>query len=189
MPYSASTATPILASSLVSVGNIGTGVGKFAAGVAYGIDGWIHTINVQTVDTGTLGAGTGIIPLLIPNPLLLTGITVGFTGQGIMGLLAPLTITGLTNGIVTSLAAALVKTTHPSVGVGTAVVRFSAGSSTQAMIQGFQSQGMNTSVSVKVAKAIAQGLDSALAALVLISPIVGASSPTGASGVGSGTIL
>lgn len=189
MPYSPTFAIPVINTSLASVGNIGQGATKFASGVAFGIENWIHTIKVTTVDTGTLGAGVGAIPLIIPNPVLFTSLSIQFIAQGIIGVMAPLTVTGLTNGIVTALATAIVSSTHPSVGTGSAVVRFSPGPSTQGMIQGFQSQQMNTPASIKMATAIAQALDIVFASLVLVSPIVGPSSPTGSSGVGSGSIL
>ncbi len=189
MPFTPTAATGILFGSIISAGNIGTGVMKLATGVAFGTDAWLHTVNVTTIDTGTVGAGVGVIPFLVPQPLLLGTLTAGFADQNILGISAPLLILGLANGLSLALATGLITTTHPSVGTGTGVVTFSAGPATQAMIAGFNAQGMNTPVSQKLAIAISQGLNSALSSFVTVTPIAGASGPVASSGTGSGTII
>lgn len=189
MPFLPSIAAPILLTNLISVGDVGQGAGTLAMGIAVGVSEWLPTVQVTTADTGTIGAGIGEIPLLVPTPLLLPNMTVGFAAQEIIGVMAPPTILGITNGLVLAFASALVSTTHPSVGTGSAVVKFSSPPSAQAMIAGFASQGMNTPVAAKLATAISQALDTTFAALILVSPIVGPAGPTASVGVGSGNIV
>lgn len=184
-------ATGFLAPNLISVAHIGTGMPKLAMGVAVGVCNFLTLqAKVVTVDTGVLGVGTSIMPLLVPPPLLQGGLYSGFSSMGILGLMSPLTITGLTNGLVSGWAAlAILQTNHPGIGVGAGVARITGPTAVPSMIAGFSSMGMVGGASAKMATAIGIALDITFASFFQPIPIVGTPSPIGGAGVGFGTVL
>ena len=184
-------ATGFIAPNLLATGNIGTGMPKFAMGVAIGVCQFLTVqAKVATVDAGTLGVGTSIMPLIVPTPLLQGALFSGFSSMGILGPMAPLLITGLTNGLVTGwLALALLQTNHPGIGTGSGLARIVGPTAVPAMIGGFASMGMVGDGPVKTATAIGIGLDITFSSFVEPIPIVGSASPVGGAGVGFGTVI
>lgn len=185
-------ASGFLAPNLLATGNLGTAVPMFCLGIAIGVCQYLTVQSrVMTVDVGTLGVGTGLIPLLMPTPLLLTSLTQGFASAGLMGTMAPKALLGITNGLVTGWATlALLQTNHPTVGVGTGVARIVAPTAVPAMISGFAAAGMTGDGPARMARAIGTGLDMTFASFIQPGiPIVGGASPVGSSGVGLGTVL
>jgi hypothetical protein len=178
--------------NLISTGNLGTGVPKFALGLSMGVCQFLTIESkVTTVDAGTLGVGTGIIPLIVPNPLVQSSLVTGFVSVGILGTLAPLFIQGLTTGLCTGwLALALLQTNHPTVGVGAGVARITGPTAVPAMLAGFSAVGMTGIGPTKMAQAIGTALDMVFASFVQPGiPIVGTPSIVGSSGVGFGTVI
>jgi hypothetical protein len=186
-----SLAAGFLTPNLAASGNVGPGVPKFSLGVAIGVCQYFGIYaKVTTVDTGLLGAGTSIIPLIVPNPLLQGSLLSGFASMGILGPMAPLLITGLTNGLVTGwLALALIQTNHPGIGTGAGVARIVGASAVPAMIAGLSSVGMVGEGPIKTATAIGKGLDTTFAGFVQPVPIVGAASIIGGAGIGFGSVV
>jgi len=184
-------ATGFIAPNLLSVGNIGIGVPKLSMGIAIGICQYLTALTkVVTVDTGTLGVGIGIMPLIIPNPLLQSALFGGFSSMNILGIMAPLHITGLTNGLVTGLLAlALLQTNHPTIGVGIGVAKIIAPSAIPPMIAGFASVGMIGDGPTKMATAIGIGLDTTFASFIQPIAIIGSGSPVGGAGAGFGMVF
>jgi hypothetical protein len=184
-------AAGFLAPNLISTGNIGIGVPKFSLGVAIGVCQYLTVQSkVLTVDTGTLGAGTSIFPLIVPFPLLQGYMAAAFAQAGLMGFLAPPFILGLSNGLTTGwLALALLQTNHPGIGVGAGVARIIGPPAASAMMMGFASVGMVGNGPIKMARAIGSALDMTFATWFLPVPIVGAGSPVGGAGVGFGTVI
>lgn len=184
-------ATGFIAPNLLATGNIGAGMPKFAMGVAIGVCQFLTSqAKVVTVDVGTLGVGTSIMPLIVPNPLLQGALFAGFASMGILGPMAPLVITGLTNGLVTGwVVLALLQTNHPLIGTGAGVARIVAPTAVPAMIGGFTSMGMLGDGPIKTATAIGIALDITFTTFVEPIPIVGPPSPVGGSGVGFGTVI
>lgn len=181
-----------VAPNLISTGNIGIGVPKFSLGVAIGVCQFLTLQSkVTTVDAGTLGVGTSIIPLIVPFPLVLTSLTTGFASQGILGPLAPPFLQGLATGLTTGwLSLALLQTNHPSVGVGAGVARIVAPTAVPAMTQGFSAVGMVGDGPAKTARAIGSALDMIFASFIQPGiPIVGSPSIVGGAGVGFGSVL
>jgi hypothetical protein len=184
-------ATGFLTPNFLSVGNIGTGVPRLAMGIAIGVCQYLTVqAKVQSQDTGTLGVGTTIFPLLVPPPLLQAALLQGFAAMGIMGIMAPLTITGLANGLTSGWGStALLSIQHPSVGTGAGVARIVAPSAAQAMIQGFAAMAMTGEGPTKMARAIGVGLDVCFASFFTAVPIVGSASTSGGVGVGLGSVI
>lgn len=185
-------AAGFLTPNMVSMGNVGTGVPKLALGIAIGVCQFLTAQStVMTVDVGTLGVGTSIIPLIVPSPLVLSSLTSAFASVGILGIMAPKLLSGLATGLTTGwLSLALLQTNHPSVGVGTGVARVVGPSAVPAMIAGFSTAGMVGDGPTKIARAIGIGLDMVFASFVQLGvPIVGVPAPTGSSGVGFGTVI
>jgi len=184
-------AAAFLAPNLLSTGNIGMGMPKFAMGVAVGVCQYLTVqAKVVTVDAGVLGVGTSIMPLLVLPPLLQGGLYAGFSSMGILGPMAPLLITGLTNGLITGWTAlALLQTNHPGIGVGAGVARIVGPTAVPAMIAGFASMGMIGDGPIKTATAIGIGLDITFAGFFEPVPIVGTGSPVGGAGVGFGSVI
>jgi len=183
-------AVGFLTPNLFSVAHIGIGTPKLALGIAMGVCQFLTSqAKAITVDVGTFGVGTSIMPLVVPPPLLQGGLYTGFSSMGIIGVFSPLTITGVTNGLVTGLTAlALLQTNHPSVGVGSGIARIVGPSAVPAMLQGFSSMGMTGVGSIKLATAIGMALDITFAGFTLPIPIVGPASPVAGAGSGFGKI-
>jgi len=180
----------MLVPNMTVTGNIGSGVSKFAGGVAAGLAVWVPKIVVQTIDSGSLGVGSGgPMPLLVPPPLLYANLLIGSASFGILGPMDPLLELGLANGLTASFVQMLVKTTHPGVGAGSAIARFQAPPCIPDMIAGFASVQMVGDGPVKKASAVGMALDITFASLVMPVPIVGAPSPSGGAGVGFGQII
>lgn len=189
MPVTAPGSTAVLVPNLVSTGNVGTGMPRFAQGVAAGLSLWVTTVRVTTTDVGSAGVGVGAVPLVVPQPVLYGFLAESYATTGQFGPVAPLFLLGLANGLAAALVLGIVQTTHPSVGSGAAVAKFPAPSAIPPMVQGFASAGMVGGGPVKQATAIGLALDKTFSALTLPVPIVGSGSPVGASGVGSGGII
>ncbi len=168
---------------------VGVGMPKLATGVAAGVMLWVPQVQVVTVDVGTLGVGVGTTPCLILQPLLLVGISAGFAAQGLVGPMSPLTILALANGLALAFPQGLIVTAHPTVGIGAGVCSFKGPSAVPSMIEGFATVDMTSGGAVKMATAIGMGLDTAFAASLIPTPIVGPPAPAPGGGTGTGKIL
>jgi hypothetical protein len=189
MPYYPPVTSPVIATNLVATGMLGLGVPKYAQGVANGVAMWLPTIAVATTDAGSLGTGVGVLPFALPQPLLLTSLTESFQSLGMFGVMAPLKILGLANGLAATLPSAVVQTTHPSVGTGTGLASFTSPPPMPMIQAGFAQAGLVGGTIPRVALAIGLGLQKAMIAFRVPVPIVGSASPSGSSGVGSGKIV
>jgi len=176
--------------NLIATANLGTGVPQLASGVANGVVQWTPQIVVATIDAGSLGVGSGgPVPVVIPPPAMLGAMTGGFASFGLLGIMAPLLIAGLSNGLVLAYLQALVKTTHPGIGVGSGVAKFIAPPAGPIFIAGFKAAGMKGQSTDQLALAIGQALDIVFASLLIPIPIVGSASPAGGAGAGVGNII
>jgi hypothetical protein len=190
MPLTPVGLTAVLLPTLISSGMVGPSIPQYALGVSNGVTAFLQSATVQTTDVGTLGSGVGLIPLIVPQPLLLTNILQGMQAAGTFGPMAPMMALGLANGLAAGLLQGLITTTHPGIGVGAGVARIvGAGSAIPQMIQGFSSAGMNGPGSSKQATALGIALDSTFATFLIPTPIAGPPSPSGGSGVGFGKIV
>jgi hypothetical protein len=179
-----------LVPNLVVSSMLGVGVPKFAWGLGLGLSTWTPTILIGTTDVGTAGVGKGVpIPIVIPQPLLYGNLLAGMVAQGLVGVSAPAFILGLTNGLVLLYAQALTNTAHMGVGTGAGVATFRPPPAFPSIQAGFAAVGMVGVVDAKFARALSQGLERTFRLLVLPQPIVGPTTPTGASGRGFGSIL
>ena len=189
MPLTPASITGLVTVNLLATGNLGTKVPQLAAGVAAGVMLWNASLKVVTIDAGTLGVGVGLLPCVIPQPLLLASFLGGLAATGNVGVMMPLLALGLANGLALSFATGVITTTHPTVGTGTGVARFNGGSAVPGMIGGFASVGMVGPGPTKIATGIGVGLDTAFAAFTVPIPIVGPPSPAASGGTGFGTIV
>lgn len=190
MPITPAGVTGIILPNLTAATLIGTGTPQLASGVGSGVSQWTPQIIVQTIDAGSLGVGSGgPLPVVIPPPSMLGAMTAAFASFGLLGVSAPLLITGLSNGLVQAYLQGLIKTTHPGIGVGAATATFRAPPAGPVMITGFKSAGMKGQATEQLALAVGQALDTVFASLVIPVPIVGSASPTGGSGTGVGNII
>lgn len=190
MPISVPQVMGTLIPNLTATAMIGVGVPKFARGLGNGLSRWTPTITISTTDAGTAGAGKGApMPVLIQQPLLYANLVAGMTSQGLIGVLMPAFVLGLSNGLVAVYLQTLTNTAHVGVGVGAGVARFQPPPAFPFIQAGFVSAGMSGVAHVKLARAISRGLETTFKALVQAQPIVGPPTPTGASGRGFGTII
>lgn len=178
-----------IVSNLVATAHLGMGVPKLATGIANGVMTWIPKVRAQSVDVGSLGVGRGVGALVVPSPALIAALTAGFTAQGILGVYAPLTISGLGNGLSLAFAQGQILTTHASVGVGTGVVKLLPPPATMDMISGFASVEMTGEGSRRFATAIGTALTTVFAGLLLPTMIAGTGSTSAGGGTGFGGIL
>jgi hypothetical protein len=190
MPVAIPAIVGVLVLNMRATGSFGDKVPQLATGVATGLQKWIPSIVVQTLDSGSLGVGSGgPMPLVVPQPAIYGALLTGAGASGVLGIMAPLMFLGLANGLVLAFAQMLIKTTHPGIGAGTGAARFIGGSAVPLMIEGFSTAGMVGEGTVKIAKAVGIGLDITFQALAIPVPIVGSASPAGGSGAGAGTII
>jgi len=189
MPLVAPAFTVVITTGLVSCGMLGSAVPQMASGIASGICLWAQQQTVSTVDAGVLGVGSGQLPFLIPQPLLLVNLLGSYGSTGIFGPMAPLEATGLANGLSLGLMQGLLKTIHPTVGTGVGVGRVIGPPAFPSLIQGFGSVGITGQGAALKAQAISTALMMTLQALVFPIPIVGSGSPVSSGGVGTGKIV
>lgn len=189
MPLTIPGTVGVVTPNLLSVALIGTDVPKFSLGVANGISQWAARVTISTTDAGSAGVGTGKLPLVVPQPLLLGAMFGGFSSFGLIGVFSPLMVLGLTNGIVAALLQGLISTTNPGVGVGVGKAKFKGPPAGASMALGFKSAGFVGDSTERMALAIGQALDTTFASLLIPVPIVGAGSPVSTTGVGTGKII
>jgi hypothetical protein len=176
--------------NIAAVSFVGVGTPKLAQALGIGLTTWTPKISVTTVDSGTLGAGKGVpIPIILIPTVLQLNLYAGFTAQGILGLMAPLFITGLTNGFVQVYATALTNTAHVGVGLGAGVATFKPPPAFFDLKTGFDAVGATGDGATKLCRALAQALESTFSTLVLPQPIVGPPSPAPGAGKGFGSIF
>lgn len=190
MPLTPPGIAGVLVPALVGTGMLGSNVPQLALGVGIGVTLWTKALTVATVDGGTLGVGAGILPCVIPPPLLIGGMLTGFPSAAISGVSSPLLATGLGVGLATAFATqGLITTVHPTVGVGTGVCTFPGPSAVPFMIEGLTSAGLTGSNVTQLATGIGMGLDIGFAAFTVPIPIVGTPSPVSSAGTGTGKIV
>lgn len=190
MPISVRGQTIVLVPSVVSVGMIGTDVPRLCRGLANGYTTYLRKIVVKTTDAGTAGAGKGApIPVLIPPPVWIFNLLRGFSQNDLLGIYAPIFITGLSNGLSLATAQAVTNTSHPSVGVGAGVPSIRPPPAFSDIKLGFTKAGMEGPNLVKFSRAIAYGIETSLRTFIVPIPIAGPPSPSGASGRGTGKLI
>jgi hypothetical protein len=189
MPLTPAGVAAIITPNLLSVGMLGVATPKFALGVANGICFWSPTIAVTTIDAGTAGVGVGMLPVIMPQPVLLGNLFSSFGAFGLLGVMAPLKIVGLANGISIAYLQGLIQTLHTSVGTGVGVAKFMPPPAIPQMMAGFASAGIVGQGVVQIASAIGMALMQTFTMLALPIPIVGPPSPAPSAGTGTGSIL
>lgn len=179
-------AIPVMAGALVASGSLGFSVPQLATGAVNGVIDWTKAVQVLAVASGTLGAGVGTAPLIVPPPTLYGPLTSGFATSAILGPLAPLLIAGLANGLSQTLGMGIVVTAHPTVGVGAGVARFLPPPAAPFFINALSGAGMSGVGAVQLGVAIGQALTVVFSALTLPLVVVGPPSivPSGGSGTG-----
>lgn len=169
---------------------VGVGVPKFVQGLGVGLSTWTPTIVVNTTDVGTAGSGKGVpVPVIIPQPTLYANLIGGMVSQGLVGVMSPAFILGLSNGLVLLYAQVLTNTAHVGVGTGSGVATFRPPPAFPQIQAGFASAGMVGEGSVKLARALSRGLEATFKSLAAAQPIVGPSAPSAGSGRGFGNLL
>ncbi len=189
MPITTTGGALILTPALVGVGMIGTATPKLSSTVAQGLSLWADTRKVQTADVGTLGAGVGLLPLLVPAQLFVPLLIGNFVAQGIFGPLAPLYIAGLAPALSAALLPGFIKTNHPAVGLGVATASIKGPPAVALFLQAFEEEGMSGEGPQKLARALGLTFDQVFAPFLIPVPIVGPPSPAPSAGVGFGSIL
>jgi hypothetical protein len=192
MSLNPGTLIPIMQGALASFGIIGIYSPMLATGLANGLSLYATTgIRVVTVDTGTVGSGTGIgTSIILPSPAIATAMSGTFPSHTIAGIYAPTLIGAISLGFMQSFVIALVTTVDPSVGVGVGVVKLvpNPAVSSMSFISGFIAAGIVGIYSSVLAQAVAEGLDIALLSATGVTVIAGPPSPSPSSGIGIGTL-
>lgn len=190
MPVTTAQAISTLVPALAGTSMVGFGVPKFVRGLGIGLSTWTPTIIINSTDVGTAGSGKGApVPITIPQPLLYGNLFTGMSGQGLIGVMRPAFLLGLSQGLVVLYAQCVTSTAHVGVAVGAGVATFRPPPALPFIQAGFAAVGMVGEGGIKMARALSQGLERTFRSLALAQPIVGPASPTGASGRGIGKIL
>lgn len=182
-------AIPIMTGALLGSGLIGSQTPQLSSGVVNGVCKWVKTVTVLAPSSGTLGAGQGLAPLVVPPPTLFGALTQGFAAMEILGPMSPLLINGLANGLSQVFAQATVITTHVAVGVGAGTVKFTPGTPGPILTQGMQEAGMKGDGPVKMGSAIGIALTIVFSALTLPLVVAGSPNIVPGGGVGFGKIV
>jgi len=153
----------------------------------------VSGVTVSTIDAGiTLGPGVGLgFGILLPPPVIIKTLFSSFSSFGIRGIMAPSMVIAIATTFSISYAVANIVTTHPSVGEGSGIVSLipNSGTSIGIFISMFESFGLNGPSAVKLASAIAVGLDQSLSSAKGFVVINGGVVPSPTSGGGSGKIF
>jgi hypothetical protein len=190
MPLDPGSITAVMTSSLIGASIAGIGSAQLATGIANGLSLYASSgLTVISIDTGVLGAGTGVgVGIILPTPVLIGAFTGTFPAGGIAGIMAPALISALSIGFTQAFATAIINTVNPTVGVGAGIVTPVPKSvvSVPAFIAGFASAGMIGISAIPLATAIAQGLDIGLVSGKGVIAIAGSPSiyPSAGSGLG-----
>ena len=189
MPLTPPGLAAALIPALLASGNIGIAVPQLALGTATGVCLFTQSMPVISADVGTLGVGATALPLLVPQPLLLTSLLAGFAASATVGTMAPLLAAGLSVGLNVGFLQGLITMAHPSVGVGTGVAKFIPTGAIPAMIAGFATAGMIGPGAIKTATGIGIAMTLVFGAYTLPVPIVGPPAPAPGAGAGIGKIV
>lgn len=196
MPVNQGTVLPIFQANLLGKGFAGISSPLLATALANATTSyWLTGIEVNTVDKGTAGAGAGagipgftaILPSSSINGLMLSSLE----GSQFFGAKIPELAIALSNSFSSIFFISSAITAHPSVGVGSGTVflKPNPGVSNSVFPASFRGAGLNGDQSIKLAIAIANGLNQAIPSARGEVPIVGPPSPTGSSGKGIGRLI
>lgn len=186
------TLTTLMVGSFNSLGMIGTAVPSTANAISTGLVPYIlASAVVNTVDTGTAGAGVGTGTVTGIFPAGLSAALVGsFSSNGMLGTATPQFTQALGNSIVPFLLTAQVSTINTGVATGTGsgkVTGFEPNSMAGFLIASFAANGLTGTSLPQLANAIAQGVCLYLNASLFASVvIVGAPVVPPVPGVGTG---
>lgn len=189
MPITPPNMTAAIAAGISSSSFTGISVLQLSAGIANGILLWLPFVQVQSIDTGTAGAGATALPLVVPPILLQNALLATYAAAGHLGVFAPLEANGLALGLSNGFAQGLIQMSHPGVGSGTGVTKFLGPIALPYLVEGMNSAGMTGTFTVMKAQAISQALSIVLQALTIPVPIIGPPSPVPANGVGIGKVI
>ncbi len=192
MALSPTVLTPIFFTSLIGSGLIGPGTLQLAEGLASGLSNYCTSgVKVQSIDTGTLGVGSGVgVGVIMPLPTILVAMQGTFIAHGLIGPFAPLKAQGISQAIVQSLLLAQISTTSPSVGVGAGVATFipNPAFSLSSFKDGLEGAGMKGSKVPDLAAAVSEAIDIAFPMSIGIIAIAGSPSIVPSAGSGSGSL-
>jgi len=193
MPLDPISVGGIVRTALLSAGLVGKSSGQLSLGLSNALCMYGKTgMAVSTIDVGTLGVGKGIgVGVLLAQPVLAATLASSLSAGGIIGLSAVQLVSGISTGYSMALAAALINTAHPSVGVGTGKLQIMPNTVVAISIfnTAFKAAGLVGPSSIPLATAIAKGLDMALPSAIGFVAIAGSPNIIPSAGIGSGKLL
>jgi len=176
--------------TLASTGHLGLGMPKLAMAVGLGVSTWAQKAVVNVTAAGAVGVGVaGPLPLLVPQPLLLANIQIGFLSAGLMGFFSPLTVMGLANGLAQALPLGLILASVMGVGSGAGVALIKGPPAQAGFQEAFASFDMTGEGPTKLALALGLAFDQTFAAFIIPIPVVGPVGPAPGAGTGVGKIV
>lgn len=186
----------IMIGQFASAGMLGSSASQLASALSQGIClNILSTAQVQTVDTGTAGAGAGVSKVIGVNPGALIPLMVGqFSSQGLLGPYSANLARAISTAFCTwFLASNQTSTVHSGVGLGVGqgkVIGLSP-SAMGNMIRGMMAaNGLLGTYSPKIASAVGTAIAThVLSVGVVITPIVGPPSIAPSAGSGFGKVL
>jgi hypothetical protein len=192
MSVTPATTLPLFEAGMAGNSLIGSEVTQLATGLANGISIYVQSgLIVESIDAGTLGAGTGIgIGISLPEPTILAAISSFMSGEDILGQMAFPLASAIAFGISASFGIAQVSTINPTVGVGAGKLQLvPVGTGAAIFASAFAGSGLIGTSSPRLSSAVGAGLDSIVAASIGVITIVGSPSNIPSSGLGIGRIL
>lgn len=184
---------PVFQSTLAGSGILGISSPQMALALTNSFVAYVNIVAVASFDLGTVGVGVGNgISIYLPNTVLVASLTSSFASATIVGPSSPQLIAAISEGVSLSLLQANIITANPSIGTGTGFIKVIPNSllSIPAFISGFLGAALLGSQSIKLATAIAEGIDAAITSasgniIIVGSPPV---PPVSGSGFGFGVL-
>ena len=166
---------------------------QLATAIAVGFVSYAQTALIATsVDFGTLGAGTGVAPIITIAPPAIIGPLLGtLTAAGVNGVMKIPLANAVGQAISTALLSAQVTTVNTGVGTGAGKVTLvpNPGASIGLMVAAFAGAALLGISAAGLAAAIAQGIDAGLPSATAIVAIVGSPNIVPSGGVGIGKVI
>lgn len=182
---------PVFQSTLAGSGILGVSSHQMALALTNSFVAYVNIVAVASFDLGTVGVGVGNgISVFLPNTVLFASLTSSFASATIVGPSSPQLIAAISEGVSLSLLQANIVTANPSVGVGIGFIKVIPNPllSIPAFIAGFLGAALFGSQSIKLATAIAEGIDAAITSASGTIIITGSPSSSPSSGFGYGVL-
>lgn len=191
MPINPTTNSGIFLSNFAGANVKGINAAQLASALGLGLFNYAYSptgIIVNTLDTGSFGAGNGVGYAVLSPASLIPAFTSSFAGVQISGVTVPQLITALSNAVSTIISTSVVRSSHSTVGIGVGTGSLIPSTALPYFSAALTGMGIAGITNVKIVAAFSNGLDAALPTSLVTVGITGPLSPASSTGFGLGKI-